>query len=103
MPSSAISGPSITRPEQTVEQIAVALEEFLAENPNAVVLEDGKILFDMRTAKYSLATEHGRCTLQLWSEERNVVRRVSAAVERGTVRDRALRLTTHRFGQTRPG
>jgi hypothetical protein len=103
MPSRAISGPSISGPEQTVEQIAVALEEFLGEHPNAVVLEDGKILFDMRTAKYSLATEHGRCTLQLWSEERNVVRRVSCAVEHGTVRDRALRMTTLRFGQTRPG
>jgi hypothetical protein len=103
MPSRAISGASISRPEQTVEQIAAALEEFLAEHPNAVVLEDGKILFDMRTAKYSLAMEHGRCTLQLWSEERNVVRRVSRAVEHGTVRDRALRMTTLRFGQTRPG
>ena len=103
MPSRAISGPSISGPEQTVEQIAVALEEFLGEHPNSVVLEDGKILFDMRTAKYSLATEHGRCTLQLWSEERNVVRRVSRAVEHGSVRDRALRMTTLRFGQTRPG
>ena len=43
-----------------------------------MVLEDGKVLFDMREAKYRLATEHGRCTLHLWSEERNVVRRVSA-------------------------
>jgi hypothetical protein len=103
MPSRAISGPSISGPEQTVEQIAVALEEFLGEHPNAVVLEDGKILFDMRTAKYSLATEHGRCTLQLWSEERNVVRRVNRAVEHGAVRDRALRMITLRFGQTRPG
>ncbi len=103
MPSRAISGAVISGSEQTVGQIAVALEEFLGEHPNAVVLEDGKILFDMRTAKYSLATEHGRCTLQLWSEERNVVRRVSCAVERGTVRDRALRMTTLRFGQTRPG
>jgi hypothetical protein len=90
-------------PTQSVEQIAAALEEFLAEHPKAVVTEDGKVLFDMRAAKYSLATEHGRCTLQLWSEERNIVRRVSAAIERGAVRDRMLRLTTQRFGQTRPG
>ena len=90
-------------PTQSVEQIAAALEEFLAEHPKAVVTEEGKVLFDMRVAKYSLATEHGRCTLQLWSEERNIVRRVSAAIERGAVRDRMLRLTTQRFGQTRPG
>jgi hypothetical protein len=85
------------------EVIAAALEAFLAKHPNAVVVEDGKVLFDMRTAKYSLATEHGRCTLQLWGEERNVVRRVSGAVARGAARDRVLRLTTHRFGQARPG
>ena len=89
--------------EQTPEQIAAALECFLAEHAKAVVTEEGKILFDMRSAKYSLTTEHGRCTLQMWSEERNVVRRVTAAVERGAARDRMLRLTTQRFGQTRPG
>ncbi len=96
-------GTSSAEPVQTVAQIAVALEEFLAEHPKAIVVEDGKVLFDMRAAKYALATEHGRCTLQLWSEERNIVRRVSTAIERGTLRDRMLRMTTQRFGQTRPG
>ena len=84
-------------PEQTVEQIATALEEFLAEHAKAVVLEDGKVLFDMREAKYSLATEHGRCTLHLWSEDRNLVRRVTGTALRNGV----LRLSTHRFGQTK--
>ena len=87
-----------TAAEQTVEQIAAALEAFLAEHPKAIVLEDGKALFDMREAKYSLATEHGRCTLHLWSEDRNLVRRVSGTVQRNGV----LRLSTHRFGQTKP-
>jgi hypothetical protein len=96
-------GISSAEPTQSVEQIAAALECFLAEHAKAVVTEEGKILFDMRSAKYSLTTEHGRCTLQMWSEERNVVRRVTAAVERGAARDRMLRLTTQRFGQTRPG
>ncbi len=85
-------------PVQTVEQISAALEGFLAEHPRAVALEDGKVLFDMRAAKYKLATEHGRCTLHLWSEDRNLVRRVSAAAMRNGV----LRLSTHRFGQTKP-
>jgi hypothetical protein len=85
-------------PEQTVEEIAAALEGFLAEHSSAVVLEDGKAIFDMREAKYSLATEHGRCTLHLWSEDRNLVRRVSGTVLRNGV----LRLSTHRFGQTKP-
>ena len=58
---------------QTPAVIAAALETFLAEHPKAVVVEDGKVLFDMRMAKYSLATEHGKCTLQLWGEERNIV------------------------------
>jgi hypothetical protein len=85
-------------PAQTVEQISAALETFLAESPRAVVLEDGKVLFDMRDAKYKLAAEHGRCTLHLWSEERNLVRRVSGTIMRNGV----LRLSTHRFGQTKP-
>jgi hypothetical protein len=61
-------------------------------------MEDGKALFDMRFAKYTLTTEYAKCTLHLWGEERNLVRRVSAAV----LRNNMLRLTTHRFGQTRP-
>src|SRR5271155_1143526 len=85
-------------PEQTVEQISAALESFLAESPRAVVLEDGKVLFDMREAKYKLATEHGRCTLHLWGEDRNLVRRVGGT----TLRNGVLRLSTHRFGQTKP-
>jgi hypothetical protein len=95
--------PRVLPAEQTPEAIAAALEAYLAEHPRAIVLEEGKVLFDMRVAKYSLATEHGRCTLQLWSEDRNIVRRVSAATERGVARDRTLRLTTHRFGHARPG
>ncbi len=85
-------------PEQSPEQIAAALESYLAEYPHAVVSEDGKILFDMRDSKYSLSTEHGRCTLQLWGEDRNLVRRVVAA----DLRAKVLRLRTLRFGQTRP-
>lgn len=103
MPSRAVSGRTSAQPEQSVEQIATALEAFLAEHPNAIVVENGKVLFDMRAAKYSLTTEHRRCALQIWGEERNVVRRVSAAIERGSARERVLRLTTHRFGQTLPG
>jgi hypothetical protein len=89
---------SSAEPVQTVEQISAALESFLAESPRAVVLEDGKVLFDMREAKYKLATEHGRCTLHLWGEDRNLVRRVG----RTTLRNGVLRLSTHRFGQTKP-
>ena len=85
-------------PEQIADEVAAALEGFLAENPRAVVLEDGKVLFDMRSAKYSLTTEHGRCTLHLWAEDLNLVRKVSST----TLRNGTLRLSTHRFGQTEP-
>ena len=82
--------------EQTPETIAAAIEGFLAAHPQAAVLDDGRVTFDMRSAKYSLASEHGRCTLHLWSEDANLVRRVSAA----TARNGSLRLATLRFGQT---
>ncbi len=83
---------------QTIEAIARALEGYLADHPSAVVLEDGKLLFDMCFSRYTLATEHGRCTLHLWGEDRNLVRRVGAAVERAGT----LRLATYRFGRTKP-
>ncbi|NYF79166.1 hypothetical protein [Granulicella arctica] len=89
---------SSAEPVQPPEAIALALEAFLAEHPGAFVLEDGKVLFSMHEAKYSLTTEHGRCTLHLWNEERNLVRRVGAS----TLRNGVLRLSTHRFGQTKP-
>ena len=90
--------PLQSAPLQSNEQVAAALEAYLAEFPAAVLSENGKVLFDLRTAKYTLATEHNRCTLHLWNEEGNLVRRISAAVARG----KALRLTSHRFGQAKP-
>jgi hypothetical protein len=81
---------------QTPAHVAAAIEDFLAAHAEAAVLEDGKVVFDMRQAKYALSTEHNRCTLHLWSEERNTVRRVVSATPRGG----SLRLATQRFGQT---
>lgn len=98
MPSPVPRQLGATPAEQTVEQIAAALEAYLAEYPRAFVLEDGRAIFAMGEAKYSLTTEHGRCTLHLWSEDRNLVRRVAAA----TLRNAVLRLSTYRFGQTKP-
>ena len=90
--------PSRAVPAQTPEVIAAVIEGFFAEHPNAVTLEDGKALFDMRSAKYTLSSEHGRCTLHLWSEDGNLVRRVVAAELRG----KSLRLGVTRFGQAKP-
>ncbi|SFS00356.1 hypothetical protein SAMN05421771_0475 [Granulicella pectinivorans] len=85
-------------PAQSPTEIASALEAFLADYPAAALLEDGKALFDMRTAKYTLSTEHNRCTLHLWSEDANLVRRITAVEPRKHV----LKITTQRFGQTKP-
>ena len=88
---------SADKPElaQTPAQVAAAIEQFLTEHESAAVLEDGKVIFDLRSAKYTLSTEHERCTLHLWSGESNMVRRVVSA----TPRAGALRLATQRFGQ----
>jgi hypothetical protein len=83
-------------PAQSAIAIAAAISDFLSKHESAAVLEDGKVVFDMRSAKHSLSTERERCTLHLWSDEHNMVRRVVEAVERGG----ALRLATQRFGQT---
>jgi hypothetical protein len=82
--------------QQSASDIAAAIEAFLAVYPNAAVLEDGKVVFELATAQHSLSTEHDRCTLHLWSDERNMVRRVVSVAERGGT----LRLATLRFGQT---
>jgi hypothetical protein len=78
--------------------IAAAIEEFLALHTQTVVLEDGRVVFEMQSAKYSLSSEHGRCTLQIWSEDSNLVRRVVAT----RLREGILRLSVLRFGQTKP-
>jgi hypothetical protein len=80
---------------QTVVQVATQIEEFLAQHAEAAVLEDGKVVFDLRSAKASISTEHDRCTLHLWSEERNLVRQIVSVTERAG----SLRLATQRFGQ----
>jgi hypothetical protein len=83
---------------QTPEEIADLVSGYIAENPTAVVVEDGKMLFDFSTAHYSAAPERDRCLLQIWSEESNMVRRaISAEVKNGI-----LKLSVLRFGQPKP-
>ncbi len=77
--------------------LATQLDQFLADAPEAVACEDGEVLFEFATAKYSISGE-GKCVLHLWSEERNAVRRVLDAELKG----RTLRLSVLRFGQAKP-
>jgi hypothetical protein len=71
---------------------------YLAAHPAAAFLEDGRVLFDMRTARCSVEESHGRCLLQLWSEERNLVRSVVDVKPRA----QSLRLATRKMGAARP-
>jgi hypothetical protein len=79
-------------------ELAQTIEEYLADHPAAAVLEDGRVLFDMRTARYAVSEQHGRCLLQLWSEERNLMRTVVEVQERA----QCLRLATRRMGAAKP-
>ncbi|MGC1296986.1 MAG: hypothetical protein WA869_18305, partial [Alloacidobacterium sp.] len=89
--------PSV-KTETTAAELACTLEAFLVEHPRAAVLEDGRVLFEMQAAHYALSSEHGRCSLHIWSEDRNMVRTVTDLAARKNV----LRLETRRFGQTKP-
>src|SRR5580700_8592265 len=86
-------------PAFSAEELARAIEVFLAENPQSALLEDGKTLFTMERARYALEFERGRCVLQVWSEERNIVRRITGM----RARKQSLLLETQRMGQTKPG
>src|ERR1700733_3752100 len=80
------------------ERLAQIIESYLADHPAAALLEDGRAVFDMRSAHYSVGESHGRCLLQLWSDERNIVRTVVEVQERA----QCLRLVTRRMGAAKP-
>ncbi len=85
-------------PQLTPAALAAALETFLTEHPRASVVEEGAVLFDMAYSRWTLETTGGRCVLQLWNDERNLVRTVTGL----ETRRNALRLECRRFGQNRP-
>lgn len=73
-------------------------EHFLGGSRDAQIVEDGRIVFDLRQANYSVSGQHGKCLLHLWSQERNAVRRVlDCESKNGT-----LKLTVQLFGQPKP-
>ncbi|MGC1421337.1 MAG: hypothetical protein WA354_22475 [Terracidiphilus sp.] len=82
----------------TAAKLAEILEDYLAAHPAAALLEDGRVLFDMRLARYSVTESHGRCLFQLWSEERNLVRTVVEIQPRA----QCLRVITRRMGAPKP-
>ncbi|HET7205150.1 MAG TPA: hypothetical protein VFI95_01095 [Terriglobales bacterium] len=80
------------------ESLTRSVRDFLAESPDAAVIENGVTLFDLSTSRYSISSERGKCLLHFWSTERNIVRRV---VDTESKRD-VLRLSVIRLGQARP-
>jgi len=80
------------------DALARTLQRYLADSRDSVIVEDGAVSFELARAHYSVSAEHGKCVLHLWSDERNAVRRVVEAEEKGDV----LRLAVLRFGQSRP-
>lgn len=65
------------------DSLARTLQRYLAEARDAVVIEDGVVCFELARARYTISAEHGKCVLHLWSDERNTVRRVVGAEEKG--------------------
>jgi hypothetical protein len=82
----------------TAASLSQMLDEYLAAEPSAVVLEDDVPLFDLDTSRYSVSDSNGKCLLHLWSEERNIVRRVLDA----ECKNGSLLLSVQRFGKTQP-
>jgi hypothetical protein len=74
------------------------IRSYLEDHPRAVMVEGGEVVFRFDQAEYSLSPERGRCLLQVWSQEKNIVRRVIAAEPRTD----HLRLSVQRFGQSKP-
>jgi hypothetical protein len=96
MPPPRVSSAASTEPQQTAEQVADLLRSYIEAHPNAAVLEDGRVLFDLSSAHHEISTTHDRCSLQLWSDDQNLTRRVLSVMERNGT----LRLATQRFGHS---
>jgi hypothetical protein len=82
----------------TPQALAQTIQDFLRDSHDAVVIEDGLVSFDLATSKFSISTENDKCLLHLWSEERNIVRRVEDARRKKD----SLQLEVRKFGQAKP-
>lgn len=82
----------------TPQTLTTAIEGFLSESSNAVVIEDGAVVFDLGQSKYSVSGESNKCLLHFWSPERNIVRRVLDVEAKGET----LQVTVQKIGQPRP-
>lgn len=89
-------GPASDAP--SASQLAHAIEEYLEAHPHAALLEDGRVVFDLHSAQCTVKDNHGRCVVQFWNDERNLMRTVIEIREHAG----SLRLVTRRMGASRP-
>lgn len=80
------------------ETLAETLGRFVAEGA-VEVFEQGEFLARLAGFRHEVRAQGGRVLLQLWSEEANVVRQVTALCEEGPGR---LALEVQRFGRAKP-
>jgi hypothetical protein len=50
----------------TPESLVRTVEDFLTSARDAVIIEDGAVVFDLAQSKYSISGERNRCLLHLW-------------------------------------
>jgi len=82
----------------TQDSLVRTLQDYLSGARDALVIENGSVLFDLAQSRYSVSGEYNKCLLHLWSSERNIVRRVVDA----EVKNETLRLSVQRLGQSKP-
>ena len=82
----------------TADHLTHLLDGYVASEDSVSVMEDGVTLFDLSQTRYSISDANGKVLLHLWSEERNIVRRVLDAERKNGV----LRLSVLRFGKSAP-
>ncbi len=99
-PGSQIPGRHLANDDgvMTPDSLRQIIAEFLAGANAAVVIEDGTVAFNLAESKYAISGEYNKCLLQLWSSERNIVRRVLDA----EAKDEVLRLVVQHLGQSHP-
>jgi len=84
---------------QEADEISSALETLSCSGP-VEILEDGQLLAELSGVRYEVRRAGKHVLLHLWSEERNLVRRILRMVPEP---DGQLLLEVQRFGRNRPG
>ncbi|HUS04881.1 MAG TPA: hypothetical protein VMZ52_01190, partial [Bryobacteraceae bacterium] len=84
------------RPVATLDETKQAIETFLAVSKQPVLLEPGEEPLTLAPGAYHIDFTPGRLTIQAWSREQNLSRRVTGIQE---ARPGVLVLATERFGK----